>query len=188
MPPDPIDVTKRGNSVILVGQRPDGKFIPVQVDNDGNVMTTGGGGGGGSAVDQGAPGPNAWLMEVAHPIENDGSQDYVVVREKFSEATRDAVVELNNKTPPRAATTVTIERGTANTTSGTLPSGSFPDGFTVANLSTDTIIYWHPGTASDTTGYPIFPETEEEFENADPSAIAVATAAGSAAWALKGWS
>ena len=47
MPPDPIDVTKRGNSVILVGQRPDGKFIPVQVDNDGNVMTTGGGGGGG---------------------------------------------------------------------------------------------------------------------------------------------
>lgn len=142
--------------------------------------------GGGGTVNQGTAGLTPWLIEISHPIETDG-QDYVVVREKFSEATRDAVVELNDKTPPRVATTAVIERGTANTTSAPLPAGAFPDGFTVANLSTDTIIYWQQGTAVASTGYPIFPETEEAFENADPSEIELITSTGSADWALKGW-
>ena len=190
MPPDPIKLSIKGKSAVLVAQSEvDGELYPVQLDASYAVKTaSSGGGGGGGTVDQGTPGPDAWLMEIAHPVENDGVQDHVVVREKFSEATRDAIVSLDEKTPPRAATTATIERGTATTTSDALPAGSFPDGFTVANLSPDTIIYWQQGTASDTTGYPIFPETEEEFENTNPSVIHVVTGAGSAAWALKGWS
>jgi hypothetical protein len=51
MPPAPIKVTQKGNTSILVGQRPDGQFIPIQVDNDGLLLTSGGGGGGGTATE-----------------------------------------------------------------------------------------------------------------------------------------
>lgn len=54
--------------------------------------------GGGDTVDQGLPGPDPWLVEISHPIENDGV-DYVRVKDKNSDTNSTTLTNINDKLP-----------------------------------------------------------------------------------------
>jgi hypothetical protein len=82
--PNP-SVTLAGSGVLLHVLNTSGEPVPVQGDDDGAIETVGGGGGGGGTVDQGAAGVDPWLVEIAHPIQNDGGTDYVNVKDKHSD-------------------------------------------------------------------------------------------------------
>lgn len=64
---------------LIQGMKPNGLPDAVKLDADGALITTGTGGGG------------ATLAEIAHPIENDGGQDYVVTKEKNSADIKTAI-------------------------------------------------------------------------------------------------
>lgn len=97
-----------------------------------------------------------------------------------------SLASIDGKTAPRVGATIASPHGTATTTSAPLPSGSYPDGFTLINLDpTKTIWYKQGGVASAANGVPVFPESEDVIPLVDPSVVQVVVTSGTADWVIK---